>query len=1009
MYRKSMVLLALVWIATVRPAQAQTCLEQVGFLGTPSYPAGVAAAGEYVYVAAGQSGLRVVDVSTPTAPWQAGIVNTPGGASDVSVAGGYAYVADEQSGLRVIDISTPTAPVEVGHLDTPNWAVEVAVAGGYAYVADTSRLRVIDVSTPAAPWEAGSLYIGTTYGVAVAGEYVYVAAFLGGLRVIDVSTPAAPLEVGFVDTPGFAQGVALAGGGYAYVADYLEGLRVIDISTPAEPFEVGFVDTPGIAYGVEVVGEYAYVADEQSGLRVIDISSPAAPVEVGFVNTPAPWFAMDVDVAGGYAHVADLASGLRVVDVSCFPGGVEESCFDGLDDDDDELVDCADPDCDGATGGACDTGLPGMCSSGTRTCSEGLELCIPNSGSDEGPFGDSTCSDDIDNDCDGLVDGGDPDCAVAGPVLSVDEVALYHQEYPSGTWVDVPAEGTIDGNVMRIEASVLNAGAAGNGLVEFRDVVSGLLLPPNGQSTTFFPAGTVTNISIEWDTSGFAWDDGGSPQSDRLVRVSVPGDSLTSPTKVAPKPLILVHGLWSNSCTWSEYSSDISQACDGGPQNGFVQDSHPEWSAFAVDVNTGIRGRTCPDPIITNAQELFLFVEDSRDLLDAWKVDLVAHSKGGLISRFYIHHWMGNTPWGDPVVSHLLTVGTPHSGTPCARRWPFCGASELSPIDVSLFNTAVVDRKNVPFSALAGKWWQFFGHCDPFNPIIFNDSVVDAESAVHLISDVDAERAIRHDHMTASSEVFDEFVLPRLALGPSSAGLRSGDGVLEGPLAPLTTSEPQLIHVEAGLVPALGILQVQFWVPEGSDLGVLFATEEAIETTLTAPSLNRVAETGSAPLRSFVAESPEIGMWELRFSNPSTADIGVHLSVWLEGNPNSLSVDVNPPDGQGQVQVTATLTSDGQPVSGAQMTVTMSGLSAPTVQFQLFDDGLHGDGAADDGIYGGGNETEPLEMDYYQLLTTAEGIGFSLSTTGTLDLRPEFLFLDGFEVGTTAAWSRAVP
>jgi hypothetical protein len=45
----------------------------------------------------------------------------------------------------------------------------------------------------------------------------------------------------------------------------------------------------------------------------------------------------------------------------------EGNCFDGLDDDNDGLTDCVDSDCDGATGGSCTTGQPGICSTGTRT------------------------------------------------------------------------------------------------------------------------------------------------------------------------------------------------------------------------------------------------------------------------------------------------------------------------------------------------------------------------------------------------------------------------------------------------------------------------------------------------------------------------------------------------------------------------------------------------------------------------------------------------------------------
>jgi hypothetical protein len=89
----------------------------------------------------------------------------------------------------------------------------------------------------------------------------------------------------------------------------------------------------------------------------------------------------------------------------------EEDCFDGIDNDEDGLTDCEDPDCDGAQDGVCDTGVSGICSGGTLTCSEATEVCVADSEPQtEGPFGDATCEDQLDNDCDGLLDDLDPDC-----------------------------------------------------------------------------------------------------------------------------------------------------------------------------------------------------------------------------------------------------------------------------------------------------------------------------------------------------------------------------------------------------------------------------------------------------------------------------------------------------------------------------------------------------------------------------------------------------------------------
>ena len=79
-----------------------------------------------------------------------GSVDTPGYARSVTVVGTTAYVADNNSGLQVIDVSTPASPQIIGSVATPGHAYDVTVVGTTAYVADNnSGLQVIDVSNPA--------------------------------------------------------------------------------------------------------------------------------------------------------------------------------------------------------------------------------------------------------------------------------------------------------------------------------------------------------------------------------------------------------------------------------------------------------------------------------------------------------------------------------------------------------------------------------------------------------------------------------------------------------------------------------------------------------------------------------------------------------------------------------------------------------------------------------------------------------------------------------------------
>jgi spore coat protein A len=101
----------------------------------------------------------------------------------------------------------------------------------------------------------------------------------------------------------------------------------------------------------------------------------------------------------------------------CIPTENNETlCFDGLDNDCNDATDCVDTNCDGEIGPATTCGIGECAATGNLTCSGGAEVdtCTPGTPGTEGPFGDATCNDNLDNDCDGLTDEAeDPDCQEA--------------------------------------------------------------------------------------------------------------------------------------------------------------------------------------------------------------------------------------------------------------------------------------------------------------------------------------------------------------------------------------------------------------------------------------------------------------------------------------------------------------------------------------------------------------------------------------------------------------------
>jgi pimeloyl-ACP methyl ester carboxylesterase len=107
--------------------------------------------------------------------------------------------------------------------------------------------------------------------------------------------------------------------------------------------------------------------------------------------------------------------------------------------------------------------------------------------------------------------------------------------------------------------------------------------------------------------------------------------------------------------------------------------------------------------IAENAAILAEYIAGVKQRTRAEQVDVVAHSMGGLITRFYIDRLMG-----DRDVAQLLMLGTPHGGSSCADLPAALGfylpaALELQPAYMrEIFNRQIARRQGVPMYQLAG-------------------------------------------------------------------------------------------------------------------------------------------------------------------------------------------------------------------------------------------------------------------------------------------------------------------
>jgi hypothetical protein len=165
--RLTLVLAAL--IACVLPTHAQG---SVGFRKVSSWPGfvrgtpiDVIVVNNFAYVAMGEGGLCIVDVTSRNAPVVASRLELPGNATRIRVIDDYAYLSCGLAGLQIVNVANPSAPILTGSFDTAGTAIGMGLAYPYAFIADGANgIVVADLTNPAAPILAAQIQLpGTVY------------------------------------------------------------------------------------------------------------------------------------------------------------------------------------------------------------------------------------------------------------------------------------------------------------------------------------------------------------------------------------------------------------------------------------------------------------------------------------------------------------------------------------------------------------------------------------------------------------------------------------------------------------------------------------------------------------------------------------------------------------------------------------------------------------------------------------------------------------------------------
>ena len=365
--------------------------------------------------------------------------------------------------------------------------------------------------------------------------------------------------------------------------------------------------------------------------------------------------------------------------------------------------------------------------------------------------------------------------------LRIVELKFEDMKYPQwNNWQEISEQkGTVDGNWVKIKATVFNgSGVTKSGEVHFKETYKGDkwdgARPDAALDDQVFPltlaSGESYEVEMIWNSGGYAWYDDGRPRLVQRIKAELWADAKkvddeTKNLKVAPKPLVIIPGIWTGPNDFAAFQNILTTTHSYDWKAAIAGDTS-SWGKIGGE-NGIAQISSRHSSIYDTADNVTTYVNGIRKELNAWHVDMLGHGTGGLSARLYVHKQMEMVSDGLPVVRHLLLLGTPNNGINCVEVLAGLFTDEenkqivkdLSPEAMAEFNKYVNQRKGTMFSALVGSMVPI-----PCGLPDWSDGRVTVESARHGIEDATETKSLHGDLM--STQNFSDYIKPHIAVGP---------------------------------------------------------------------------------------------------------------------------------------------------------------------------------------------------------------------------------------------------
>ncbi len=286
----------------------------VGALKTQGYPHDLAVLGNRLFIADGQAGLAIYDISIPEQPrLQGRYLDSLNVAWGVKVRDSLVFLAYGYKELVIVNAVRPESLKITGVLEypQPGYGYALALRDSWVYVAAGAQFIAVDISQPEYPnLRFQYYYPRNCRSIAIESANAYVACEQLGIAVWKLDT-FPPRQTETFDTDGNARGVDCRDG-FITVADGRNGVIFLQQEQTGHLTEFATLQLNGYASAVTIEDTLVFVACGSGGVAVVNCADRANPFLMATIASP---YAYKVGAIPGTDYFFVLDRDLGIVTV----------------------------------------------------------------------------------------------------------------------------------------------------------------------------------------------------------------------------------------------------------------------------------------------------------------------------------------------------------------------------------------------------------------------------------------------------------------------------------------------------------------------------------------------------------------------------------------------------------------------------------------------------------------------------------------------------------------------